>query len=80
MQKSSVTATVPSVTAPKGIVNNDSLLIEGAGALSNVEGIPASSSKRKKKKKRKNLPKSKKKDKYSLMAVMLVKSAKNRVR
>ena len=65
MQKSSVTATVPSVTAPKGIVNNDSLLIEGAGALSNVEGIPASSSKRKKKKKRKNLTKSKKKDKYN---------------
>ena len=38
---------------------------EGAGALSNVEGIPASSSKRKKKKKRKNLTKSKKKDKYN---------------
>jgi len=49
---------------------NDSLLIEGAGALSKVEGIPASSTKRKKKKSKKNkrsknLTKSEKMDKYS---------------
>jgi len=51
VQKTSVTATVPLVNVPEGIVTSESLLMESAGALSKVEGIPASSSKSMKKKK-----------------------------